>query len=270
MTTSYENAVPIVNLPFFYINGAVLSNDGTTPNTVLDLSAGIMRDSTNTYDLNIGNFNGQVNPSAAANVATTIDCTVNGLNGLDTGSLGVSKVYWIYMISDPVSGLPSGAMASLALPSVGPLMPFGYSAYRHIGFAVTSSGSVFLAGYSAGNNNARIFMYDAPISVGTTASSASYAAIDLTKFVPLINNLPVYLNASISGTAADTLSLQPGNATGDAIVIEAQVNSQAAKQQVLVLAQNTAISTVQSPTINYKNSGTDTVAILVGGFQFYI
>lgn len=269
MTTLYDNAVPIVNLPFFYINGAIVSTIAAHTSQ-LSLSAGIMRDSTNTYDMNIGNFNGQVNQTATANVATIIDCTVNGLNGLDTGSLGVSKVYYIYVISDPVSGLPSGAMASLAAPSVGPLMPFGYSVYRHVDFAVTSSGSVFLAAYTTGINATRQFFYDAPISVGTTASSASYAAIDLTKFVPLINNIPVWLNVSVTGTAGDTVKLQPGNATGDAVTIEAQVNSQAAVQQVLVLAQTTAISTVPSPTINYKNSGTDTVAILVDGFQFVI
>lgn len=270
MTTNYDNyAVPIVNLPFFYINGGVVSTIAAHTSQ-LSVAACICRDSSNTYDLNLGNFNGQVNQSATANVATTIDCTVNGLNGLDTGSLGVSKVYYVYVISDPVSGQASGAMASLAAPSVGPLMPYGYSAYRHIGFAVTSSGSVFLSAYCSGVNSSRMFMYDAPISVGTTSSSASYAAIDLTKFVPLINNIPVWLNYSVSGTAADTLSLQPGNATGDAVVIEVQVTSQAVRGQCMVLAQNTAISTVQSPTINYKNSGTDTIALLVGGFQFYI
>jgi hypothetical protein len=266
MTTLYDQAVPIVNLPFLYINGAIVSTVAAHTSQ-LSLSAGIMRDSTNTYDMNIGNFNGQTNPSATANVATTIDCTVKGLNGLDTGTLGASKVYYIYVVSDPVSGNPTGAIASLALPSVGPLMPFGYSAFRHVGYAVTSSGSVFLAAYMAGNNNSRLFMYDAPISVGTTASEASYTAIALTDFVPAINNIPVYLNASIiGGSAGDTLSLQPGNATGDAVVIVAAATTYAFKQQVMVLSQ--LVSSV--PTINYKNSGTDTIAILVGGFQFYI
>jgi hypothetical protein len=269
MTQIYDQAVPIVNLPFLYINGAIASTI-SAHTSQLSLSAGIMRDSSNTYDMNIGNFNGQTNSSAPTNVATTINCAVTGFNGLDTGTLGVSKVYYIYVISDPVSGNPSGAIVSLAAPSVGPLMPFGYSAFRHVGFAVTSSGSVFLSAYTTGINSNRNFFYDAPISVGTTASEASYTAIDLTKFVPLINNLPVYLNVSINGTAADTLKLQPGNATGDAVTIEAAVTSQATTAQVLVLAQTTAISTVPSPTINYKNSGTDTIAILVGGFNFAI
>lgn len=268
MPTMYDNAVPIVNLPFFYINGAVVASNATT--TRVDVAAGIMRDSTNTYDMNIGNFNGQVNPNATVNVTTTINAAVNGLNGLDTGALAASKVYYIYVVSDPVSGLPSGAMASLGLPTVGPLMPFGYSAFRHVGYAVTSAGAVFLKAYTAGNQNARIFMYDAPISVGTTASSASYAAINLITFVPLVNNLPVYLNYTFTGTAGDTLALQPGAATGDAFVMAAQVNAVAQQGQAMVLAQNTVISTVNSPTINYKNSGTDTITIRCAGFNYYI
>jgi hypothetical protein len=271
MTTQYDNfAVPIVNLPMYYINGGVVSNDATTPNTVLNVSACQCRDSSNTYDMILGNFNGETNQSAAANVSTSINAAVNGLNGLDTGSLGVSKVYYVYIVSDPVSGQASGAMVSLAAPATGPLLPFGYSISRHIGFAVTDSSNHFLKFYQAGFNSTRLFMYDAPISVGTTSSQASYTAIDLTKFVPLVNNTPVWLNVSFTGTANDTLKLQPGNATGDAITMTAQVNSQAATQQVMLLAQNTLISTVNSPTINYKNSGTDTVAILVDGFEFFI
>ncbi len=261
--------VPFLVQKFLYINNCIISNDATTPNTLLDVSAGICRDQTDTFDLNLGNYD-NFNNGQAANSNTVINAAVNGINGLDTGSLGASKVYYVYVVADPVSANQTGAMISLAAPSVGPLMPFGYSAFRHIGYAVTDSSNHFLKAYNAGNGNARKFMYDAPISVGTTSTSASYAAIDLTKFVPLVNNTPVYLNASVSGTAGDTLSLQPGNATGDAVVIEAQVNSQAVKQQVMVLAQNTTIMSVLSPTINYKNSGTDTVAILVGGFDYYI
>lgn len=269
MASINPQAVPFLPQKYLQINECKISNHAATASTSLDISAGICRDQSDTYDLNLGNYNNfQYTPTA--NSVTVLNAANNGINGLDTGSIAASKVYYIYVIADPVQGNQTGVMASLAAPSVGPLMPFGYSAYRHIGYWATSSGSVFLLGYNAGNNNARIFMYDAPISVGTTATSASYAAVDLTKFVPLVNNLPVYINASISGTAGDTLALQPGNATGDAVVIEAQVNSQAVKQQALVLAQNTAISTVQSPTINYKNSGTDTILLLVGGYQYYI
>ncbi len=272
MPQVYDNAVPITVLEqgLYYINGAVISNDATTPNTILDISAGIMRDASNTYDLNLGNYNGQVNPNPPANFVSKINSALLGLGGIDTGTVAANTLYKIYVVADPVSGLPSGCIMSLALPSVGPLLPFGYSVYRHIGYWPTDGSANFLLGYSFGTRSSRSFTYDAPISVGTTASSASYAAINLTKFVPLVNNTPVLLNVSLTGTAADTMNLQPGNATGDAVIIEAQVTSQAIKAQVTVLAQNTTISMVLSPTINYKNSGTDTITVAVGGFSYVI
>jgi hypothetical protein len=258
-------AVPFFVQKYLSIVDCKISNDATTPNTILDISSGICRDQTDTYDLNIGNYNAfQQQP--VANSVTKINAAVNGINGLDTGSLGASHVYYVYVVGDPVSANQTGAMISLAAPSIGPLMPFGYSAFRHIGYVVTDGSMHFLKGYNAGGRDVRVYMYDAPISVGTTSSEAAYTAIALTNFVPAVDNLLVYLNVSFSGTAADTLELQPGNATGDAIVIEAAVTSQAVKQQVAVLSQLVA----GVPTINYKNSGTDTIAITVGGFQYSV
>lgn len=274
MTTLYENAVPIVNLPFLYINGAVLSNDATTPNTVLDLSAGICRDSTNTYDLNIGNFNGQTNTSATANVSTTINCAVTGLNGLDTGTLGASKMYYVYVVADPVSGNPTGAVVSLAVPSVGPIMPFGYSAFRHVGYAATNSSSHFLLFYQSGNNNARRLTYDAPQATAITAGAAtSYTAIDLSALIPTIPvNQVVQIAFNYNANAAgDTLKLQPVNGTGDAVTVTAGTAGGTAHStgNVEVIAQIVAAGT--KPEINYKvSSGSDSVAIDVAGFNFYI
>lgn len=268
MTTLYENAVPIVNLPFFYINGAVLKNDATTPNTVLNLSAGIMRDNTNTYDMNIGNYNGQVNPNASANVSTSINCAVNGLNGLDTGSLGVSKVYYIYVVSDPVSGMPSGAIASLAAPSVGPLMPFGYSAYRHVAYAVTDSSSHFLLFWQSGQNSSRLFTYDAPISVGTTNASATYADIDLTKFVPLVDNTPVSIAYDFVPNAdGDSFEMHGANSTGDQVSIIAPTAAKHVGANAIVLAQTKSAK----PQISYKTAAAiGSLALLVAGFYFNI
>lgn len=267
MTTTVY-AEQIANLGFLYANGMIVSNDATTPNTVLNISAGAFRDSTNQLDINLGNFLGDTSELTTANVSTSLNAAVNGANGLDTGSLGASKVYAVYVIYDVRQINKPATILSLSL--TGPLMPTGYSAWRICGYAVTDSSSHFLKAYISGTNSSRLFMFDAPIATATTASSASYAAVDLTKFVPLINNTPVIVNASLSGTANDTLNMQPGNATGDAIVITAQVTSQALTQQVLVLAQNTLISTVNSPTINYKNSGTDTIALKIAGFYFYV
>lgn len=269
MATLYDNAVPIVNLPFLYINEAVVSNNVTTPNTVLNLSAGIMRDSTNTYDLNIGNFNGQVNQSATPNVVTNINCAINGLNGLDTGSLTASKLYYIYVVSDPVSGMASGAMASLAAPSVGPLLPFGYSVFRHVGYAVTDASVHFLLFYQGGNNNARVFNFDAPQATAVTAGNAtSFTAINLAAWVPPVENNPVSLAYAFTpGAASRVLNLTPGNATGNAVTITGQVTSVVMSGNAEVMSKVTS----SVPEVDYKvtNSG-DAVAVNVAGFKFFI
>lgn len=257
--------VPFLVQRYLSIVDCKISTDATTPSTKLDVSSGLCRDQSDVYDLNLGNYDGFLQ-QPTANAVTVINAAVNGINGLDTGSLGASHVYYVYVVADPVSANQTGCMVSLAAPSVGPLMPFGYSAYRHIGYVVTGGGSTFLKAYNVGGRDVRTYMYDAPISVGTTSSEVSYTAIALTNFVPAVDNLLVYLNVSASGTAGDTVSLQPGNATGDAVIIEMQVNSQAVKQQVAVLSQLVA----GVPTINYKNSGTDTIAITVGGFQYSV
>ena len=69
----------------YYINGLGISNDATTPLTVLDVAPGSCLDSTGTYQLN-------------SNSSITINAAVNGLNGLDTGTFAQAKVYAVYVV----------------------------------------------------------------------------------------------------------------------------------------------------------------------------
>jgi hypothetical protein len=266
MTQIYRQ---IVNLPFLYINGLEISNNATTPNTKLDVAAGICRDSTNSFDLNLGNFNSQVSDEQDANASTTINAAANGLNGLDTGSLAASTLYYVYVIADALTGSPTGALLSATGPSTGPLMPNNYSAYRHIGYAITDGSSNFLLAYVSGNNNARTLMFDAPQATAITAGNAtSYTDVVLTAFVPPVQNTPVYIASALTpGAAGRTLKLQPVNATGDAITVTGQVNA------VIVTSTDKLMARLESgaPKIAYKvaNSG-DAVALNVAGFDFYI
>lgn len=254
-----SKAFPYSSFIPFYFNGLSISNDATTPNTLLDVAAGSCLDSTGTFQLTL--------PAAAkVNIAT------NGLNGLDTGTIAASKVYAVFLVADPVTLQSSGVMISLSYTA--PLLPFGYSAFARIGFVTIGAGSTIVKGYWNGNDNARrIFTYDAFQATAVTAgASTSYANVDLTKFVPLINNLQTSIYTNFSANAAgDTLSLQCGNGTGDQQIITAPVVAGTAHVTTLstILAQTVAISTVNSPTINYKvSSGSDAVAISVAGYTF--
>ena len=261
--------VPFLVQKFLYINECKISNDATTPNTVLDISAGICRDQTDTYDLNLGNYD-NFNNGQAANSVTLVNAAVNGINGLDTGSLAASTLYYVYVVADPVKGNPTGAMLSLAAPSVGPLMPFGYSASRHIGYAITDASSHILAMYNSGNNSSRVLTFDAPQATAVTAGNAtSYTAVALTKWVPPIANLQVSLAYSyVPATAGNTLKLQGLNSTGDAVTITGQVATVHISGNALVLAQLTGGNL---PEVNYKvGNSSDAVALNVAGFNYYI
>lgn len=266
MTTpvGQEQSISYGAYPVPYTNGLQIANDATTPNTVLTIGSGVALDSTDTFQM--------IN-----NGTISINAATNGLNGLDTGSLGASKVYAVLLVSDPITLQPIGGMISLS--ATAPLMPFSYSAFKLVGYITTDASSHFLLGYwTAGEGNCRrLFMYDAPQATAVTAgTSTTYANVDLTKFVPLLStgNRPVWIATNYSpNAAADTLKMQPGNATGDAVTITAAVAAGTAHVTTnsLLLAQTVAISTVPSPTINYKvSSGSDAVAINVAGYEWFV
>ena len=172
----------------YYINGLGISNDATTPLTVLDVAPGSCLDSTGTYQLN-------------SNSSITINAAVNGLNGLDTGTFAQAKVYAVYVVWDPVTNNPTGAMISLNQST--PLMPFGYSAFLLIGYATTISNAAnFLPGYwTAGNTSVRSFTFDAFQASPITAGAATtYTNVNLITLVPNVNNTPVavYYNFRIT------------------------------------------------------------------------
>lgn len=243
--------------PYTYANGLQISNDATTPNTLLDIGSGATIDSTDTFQM--------IN-----NGTIVINAATNGLNGLDTGTFAAASVYAVYLISDPVSLKPVGAMLSLSLTA--PLMPFGYSAFRIIGYATTAAGAAhFLPGYwTTGSSGMRLFMYDAPLATAITAgTSTTYANVNLIAAVPNLNNVPVLVSTAFTPTAAGSaLNLQPGNATGAAATILGQVAAVVIDSVSLVLAQPVVISTVSSPVVNYKVVGS--VAVNVSGYYWAI
>ena len=255
MTTpvGQEGSISYGAYPYGYINGLQIANDATTPNTILDIGAGVTIDSTDTFQM--------IN-----NGTIKINSAVNGLNGLDTGAIAASKIYAVYLVSDPVSLQPIGGMISLSLTA--PLMPFSYSAFKLIGFVTTDGSKNFLKGYwSAGNSSLRTFTYDAPIQC-LSGNQTSYTGVDLSNFVPAVDNTPVVLFSNFTANAAaDVENLQGYNSTGDAVTIIAPVAGATAHttQQNAVLAQLNS----GAPSIKYKVSA-GSLVLDVCSYQFFI
>ncbi len=254
---------PIVNQPFLYMNGLLLSNDATTPHTKLDIAAGVCRDSNNVIDINLGNYLG-LSGIGTANSATVINFAVNGINGLDTGTFAASTGYYIFAIADSSEKKVSGAIASLS--SSAPTLPFGYDSIRLLGW-VLSDGSIFLLPfYASGSGSSKYFQWDAPIAVTVTDSgtSATYSAMSLAVGVPASNYGRVSIKYKwTNNAAADSLNFTPSGATGDFETVLGIVAMVAQEDNFVVLPLT--VSSV--PKLSYKTSAGTLNNVWVQAFE---
>ena len=141
-----------------YLAGLGLSNDATTPNTKLDVAAGVCTDGTNVQMLSV--------------TAPSIDCTTVGANGLDTGSLASNTWYHAFAI-----GKTDGATALLAsMSATSPALPSGYTLKRRIG-SFKTDGSAHILGFIQKGD---LFRWVTPLLDGSAASlTTTYANLAL-------------------------------------------------------------------------------------------
>lgn len=267
--SNFDNATPIVNLPYLTINGGVLSNHPTTPNTLLNISACICRDSTNTFDLNLGNFNGQ-NNTGTANSVTTINAAVRGLNGIDTGTFAANTLYNVYVVADTVSGLATGAMISLAEPSTGPLLPFGYNTYRLIGYVPTNTTAIFEEFFQSGDRSQRKFQYgQAAVTSVTAGTATTFTDFSLTNIVPKVDNLVVTFELDFNATSANQIvSLNAPYQNYDAMYYRSAVAG--ATAHLMAYPVITTQLYLGNPSARYKVSAGASVVITVKSFEYSI
>lgn len=242
---------PIVNLPFAYVNGMIGSQ---ASNTTLSITSGQCRDSTNTVDIVVSS-------------TATLNAAVNGLNGLDTGSLAASKMYAIYAIMDVTQSPQNPSGYILSLNASTPLLPFGYSNYRLIGWWPTDGSSHFLVGYVYGNGGSRMFNYDVAVSALSGGTSSTFAAIDLSNIVPAVDPTPVQALASFTPNAAgDKANFRPtgSSSTNGDVIISGVVAAKAQELQVNLLSK---IATAK-PEVDYKVAASGALDVLVTGFNY--
>jgi len=249
------NSLQFGQEPWKYLNGLKISNDGTTPDEIIDIAVGSCLDSTGVYQIEV-------------DAALEVSNIVSGIGGLDTGSVAANTLYKVYLVADPVKLQPVGAVISVS--ATAPSLPAGYSIFRLIGYVATDATSDFLLGFwTAGNSSARLFMYDAPQATTITAGGAtSYTAVSLAAFVPAVDNTPVWIAYDMTPAAASRImSLQPFGAVGDAFKATSQVTAVHLTGNALVLAKLNS----GAPSIEYAWSagGGDAVALNVAGYEWF-
>ena len=214
----------IYALPHLYVTGLQLSAASTT---VMAVSPGAARDSTNSIDMVVGsqNYFGIDNPAAQFNgyqPGLLINSAVNGVNGLDTGTIAASTQYAVYLIGD--SRLYNNTAAVISLTSnTAPLLPQGYDSYRLIGFWETDSSSHWVYATHKPQNIAGLQTYfNVPaLSVLSGGNATTFTAIDLTAngAVPtttLPNVIVTLLVTFTPAAAGDIVQFRPtgSSATG--------------------------------------------------------
>jgi len=239
---------PIENDGLYYINGLKLANDGTTPDSIVTIATGAARNSTNANDIVVAS-------------ALSVDNTVSGVNGLDTGTVANSTLYAVHAIADSRGFKDTAGIISLS--ATAPTLPFGYDMFRRVGYVLTDGTADFLAFDQTGKGSERTVWYRTSIATDVTAgASATFAAVDVSGSVPA-QETEVILRASFTPTAAnDELNLRHGDSAVDAGMA---VASGAVAGVVEVTSMRCPASATPASAIDYKVTGS-AVALNVQGY----
>lgn len=152
-------------LPQSYIVGCELINDISSPNTIIDVSAGSCRDDNNAVNIIFAGLNKTLNNSGSWAAG-------NNSNGLDTGARANSTWYHVYVITK-VDGSDPEVLMSTSNSS--PHMPTSYTQKRRVGSIRTDSSGNILAFTQIGDRFtwATSLRDVSGASVTTTASTIS-------------------------------------------------------------------------------------------------
>jgi hypothetical protein len=125
---------PILN----YLGGLTLSNDATTPNTVLDIATGTACSDDNTTMMSLATAAFKKNCNAAWAVGS-------GNGALDSGSALVANAwYHVFLIERTDTGVVD---VLISLSATAPTMPTSYTKKRRIG-SIKTDGSVHILAFS--------------------------------------------------------------------------------------------------------------------------
>jgi len=238
--------IALGSLPFLDVYGLQIAKASATS---LTMAAGQARDANNVIDI-------------VLNDAVTIDATVNGANGLDTGDLANNTWYYVFLIGSSLNEKPAAAILSA---SATPLMPMGYDSYRRIGFALTDGSAEFLSFDVYGNGNARQYYWDAVATELSAGAATSFTDVDLTSSVAPTSTL-AYLNWKFSPQAAGNLANLRKNGSSSTANIQI-TGSVAAEPNAGFLAMNTDSAQI----IEYKvANASDALTLYCYGFEDFI
>lgn len=246
-----------------YSNGMIVSNDATTPNTVIDISAGNITSDDNQTTI--------VNPFAYTK--TTGAWAVGWGNGcLDTGTIANSTWYAVFAIERTDTSLSDYLCSTSA---TAPLIPAGYSKKQRVGLFQTDASAHILSAKQIAISNGQITYYktagatldvnDALLS--TTSKLETLNVPTGLKIKPICQAsigaaagpVSVYLNSPDEGALAPTttspFSATPGYGYLSSTITGGTTTSNCPDMTTNTSAQITAMSSTTTTQLSIVNRG---------------
>lgn len=179
-----------------YLAGLTLSNDGTSPNSVLDISAGVATDSTSAALIKIGAFTKSTAGAWAVG---------SGSNGMGNG-LTIANATWYHVCLTPNGGSPDIWFDTSAACVNKPAGVSG-SLSRRIGSFKTDASAHILAFFQVGN----WFRWATPV---LDVSNASFPTTYTTTTISVPPGVPVLAFGNINaGTGSSYVQIKPVGAS---------------------------------------------------------
>lgn len=215
--------------------------------------------------------------------AVTLDLTLDGPGGIDTGVLTASTFYAVFVVAStsypgrqnnseqeayenpyPASAVLSPYVTEGTVPT--PSLDYPYNLYKYVGSVYINASSQISIFDQSGSSRDRTMWYDAAIASSVTAgTSTTYANVDITESVPY-PGLEVLARVALTpnSSASQTILAPYGStSTGGMALVKGQVAAVVAENVVrLTCGSNTG-----APYLLYKTtSASDSVAISVAGY----
>lgn len=233
-----------------HVGGLALSNDGTSPQTVIDTSAGVATSDDATTMMKLASF---TKSTAAWSVGSGNGC-------LDAGSLAASTWYHLFVIERTDTGVVDELCSTSA---TAPTLPTSYTKKRRIGSFKTDGTSHILGFRQTGTGNRRDYYWNNNVGdIGSAALTAGATQLMTIGSIPTGIRVGVYGVALLAGPAANNFIgiVSPDDSTGPAAIIKAVAGQNAAaqvvtrsnaSQQINVAASNNAGMTFSWNTIGW-------------------
>ena len=191
ITTTGTLCIDAAYIPFA-MGGLTLSNDGTSPNTVIDIAAGAATDDTNVSMMKLAAF-----------TKTTGAWTLGSGNGcLDTGSIAASTWYHVFEIQRTDTGVVD-ALCSTNVSS--PTFPTSYTLKRRLGSFKTNGSSNIIAFTQRGN----IFWWKAGVLDVNVSTLSTSQVLETLGSVPTGVIVQPICRYTVGGTGNAVILLSP-------------------------------------------------------------